>query len=98
MVVEAHLEPGGVDMKYTVLIGRSDNGYAACVEGLSGVCVAAAETREETEVLIQEALNLHLEEERAGSLHEHATAYYREAPVSKPILRFVDMDVELLTP
>ncbi len=75
-------------MEYTVLIGRSDNGYAAWVEGLSGVCVAAAETREETEALIQEALELHLEEEHSGL--ERASAPVRQT------LRFVDMDARML--
>ena len=79
-------------MEYTVLIGRSENGYAACVEGLSGVCMAAAETREETETLIREALALHLEETRSDSMHGECTDMYLEAPVAKPTLRFVDMD------
>ena len=77
-------------MEYTVLIGRTGNGYAAMVEGLSGVCTAAAETRAETEDLIYEALELHLEEERLSQVSEVATAYGGQA--DKPTLRFIDMD------
>ena len=78
-------------MEYTVLIGRSANGYAACVEGLSGVCTAAAETREETESLIYEALELHLEEERPVSVSGAGTMH-RGDQADKPTLRFIDMD------
>ena len=77
-------------MEYTVLIGRTGNGYAAMVEGLSGVCTAAAETREETESLINEALELHLEEERLSQVSEVPTPYWGQT--DKPTLRFIDMD------
>ena len=77
-------------MEYTVLIGRSGNGYAASVEGLTGVCTAAAETREETESLIYEALELHLEEERLSQESGVTTMYWGQ--VDKPTLRFIDMD------
>ena len=78
-------------MEYTVLIGRSGNGYAAMVEGLSGVCTAAAETRAETESLIHEALELHLEEERLSEV-SGVTSMYLESQADKPTLRFIDMD------
>lgn len=77
-------------MEYTVLIGRSDNGYAAWVEGLTGVCVAAADTREETEALIQEALQQHLD----GEVPDSPNVYYRQAQASRPTLRFIDMDAK----
>ena len=47
-------------MAYTAIIEKTSNGYSAYVPDLPG-CVAAADTRTETEVLIQEAVTLHLD-------------------------------------
>ena len=47
-------------MTYTAIIEKTSNGYSAYVPDLPG-CVAAADTRTETEVLIQEAVTLHLD-------------------------------------
>ena len=47
-------------MTYTAIIEKTSNGYSAYVPDLPG-CVAAADTRNETEVLIQEAVTLHLD-------------------------------------
>ena len=47
-------------MHYVVVIEKSDNGYSAYVPDLPG-CVAAAHTKEETEALIREAIQFHLE-------------------------------------
>ncbi|MCY3882760.1 MAG: type II toxin-antitoxin system HicB family antitoxin [Chloroflexi bacterium] len=47
-------------MTYTVIIEKTDNGYSAYVPDLPG-CVAAGDTREETETLIREAVTYHLE-------------------------------------
>ncbi len=47
-------------MKYTVVIEKTGNGYSAYVPDLPG-CVAAGDTREETEELIREAIVYHLE-------------------------------------
>ena len=47
-------------MMYTVVIERTGNGYSAYVPDLPG-CVAAGDTREETEELIREAIVYHLE-------------------------------------
>ena len=47
-------------MKYTVVIEETGNGYSAYVPDLPG-CAAAADTREETEELIREAIVYHLE-------------------------------------
>ena len=47
-------------MTYTVVIEKTGNGYSAYVPDLPG-CVAAGDTREETEALIQEAVTYHLE-------------------------------------
>ena len=47
-------------MKYAVVIEKSQTGYGAYVPDLPG-CVAVAETLAETERLIREALEFHLE-------------------------------------
>ena len=45
---------------YVVVIEQTGNGYGAYVPDLPG-CVAAGDTREETEALIREAVGFHLE-------------------------------------
>ena len=47
-------------MKYLVVVEKSENGFGAYVPDLPG-CVAAAETREDVVVLIQEAIEFHIE-------------------------------------
>lgn len=47
-------------MKYLVVVEKSENGFGAYVPDLPG-CVAAAETREGVVVLIQEAIEFHIE-------------------------------------
>ncbi len=47
-------------MTYTAIIEKALNGYSAYVPDLPG-CVAAGDTREETEALIREAVTYHLE-------------------------------------
>ena len=47
-------------MKYTVVYEKTPNNFSAYVPDLPG-CVAAGETREETERLIREAIAFHLE-------------------------------------
>ena len=47
-------------MKYTVVIERTPNNYAAYVPDLPG-CVATASTREELIVEIREAIAFHIE-------------------------------------
>ncbi len=47
-------------MKYVVVYEQTSNGWSAYVPDLPG-CVAAGETREETESLIREAIAFHLE-------------------------------------
>ena len=54
-----------MSMKYTVVIEKSPDNYAAYVPDLPG-CVATGRTREETLAEIREAIELHLE-----SLSEH---------------------------
>ena len=47
-------------MQYTVIIEKSKTGFGAYVPDLPG-CVAVGESREETTILIQEAIEFHLE-------------------------------------
>ncbi|MYD49990.1 MAG: type II toxin-antitoxin system HicB family antitoxin [Dehalococcoidia bacterium] len=47
-------------MKYAVVIEKTNNGYSAYLPDLPG-CIAAGDTLEETEGLIQEAVSYHLE-------------------------------------
>jgi predicted RNase H-like HicB family nuclease len=47
-------------MKYLVVVEKSKNGFGAYVPDLPG-CVAVAETREDIVVLIQEAIEFHIE-------------------------------------
>lgn len=47
-------------MKYLVVVEKSDNGYGAYVPDLPG-CVAASKTREDVVVLIQEAIEFHIQ-------------------------------------
>jgi len=47
-------------MQYAVVVEKTGNGYSAYVPDLPG-CVAAARTRAETERLIREAIQFHLE-------------------------------------
>ena len=47
-------------MKYTVVIEKSDNGYSAYLPDLPG-CIAAGDTRAETEELIRQGVIYHLE-------------------------------------
>lgn len=52
-------------MSYTAIIEKTSNGYSAYVPDLPG-CIAAGDTRKETEALIQEAVTLHLDMLRAN--------------------------------
>jgi predicted RNase H-like HicB family nuclease len=54
-------------MRYAVVIEKSANGYGAYVPDLPG-CVALAETLEETERLIREAVVLHIKGMREDGL------------------------------
>ena len=54
-------------MRYAVVIERSETGYGAYVPDLPG-CVAVGETVGETEQLIREAIEFHLEGLREDGL------------------------------
>ncbi len=47
-------------MRYAIIIEKSENGFGAYVPDLPG-CVAVADTLPETENLIREAIEFHLE-------------------------------------
>ncbi len=47
-------------MRYAIVIEKSDTGYGAFVPDLPG-CVAVGETIQQTEKLIKEAIEFHLE-------------------------------------
>ena len=47
-------------MQYSFVIEKSNNGYSAYVPDLPG-CIAAADTREETECLIRQGIIYYLE-------------------------------------
>jgi predicted RNase H-like HicB family nuclease len=47
-------------MKYTVLYEKTSSGYSAHVPDLPG-CIAAGSTLEETEKLMREAIEMHLD-------------------------------------
>ncbi len=53
-------------MRYAYLIETSENGFGAFVPDLPG-CVAVGETLEETEALIRQAVEFHLEGLRADA-------------------------------
>ena len=61
-------------MKYAVLYEKTATGYSAHVPDLPG-CVAAGDTLEETEQLMREALEMHLEgmREDGDSIPEPST-------------------------
>lgn len=54
-------------MRYAIIIEKSDTGYGAYVPDLPG-CVALGKTIAETEILIKEAIEFHLEGIRADGL------------------------------
>ena len=54
-------------MRYAVVIEKAENNYSAYVPDLPG-CVATGQTIEETERLIEEAIEFHLEGMRADGL------------------------------
>jgi predicted RNase H-like HicB family nuclease len=47
-------------MRYAIIIEKSEDGFGAYVPDLPG-CIAAGETLRETETLIKEAIEFHLE-------------------------------------
>ncbi|MGE3976014.1 MAG: type II toxin-antitoxin system HicB family antitoxin [Nitrospira sp.] len=54
-------------MRYAIVIEKAASNYAAYVPDLPG-CVATGETVQETETMIREAIECHLEGLRADSL------------------------------
>ena len=69
-------------MTYAIVIEPTDNGYSAYVPDLPG-CVAAADSYEDTEGLIQDAVVFHLQ-----SLQEHGD------PIPEPRTGVGSVEVE----
>ena len=70
-------------MQYVVIIERGPTSYGAYVPDLPG-CVAVAETEEEVQQLIRDAIALHLEslrEEGQPIPAPHSRSEYIEVPV-----------------
>ena len=71
-------------MKYVVVFEKAVDNWSAYVPDLPG-CVAAADTREETEQLIKEAIEFHLEGMAADSDPiPELTSYAKEIDVVLP--------------
>ena len=66
-------------MKYTIIIEKTDNGYSAYAPDLPG-CVAAGDSFEEVQELMQEAIALHVE-----SLQEHGEAVPKPQTVAATV-------------
>ena len=73
-------------MTYAIVIEPTDNGYSAYVPDLPG-CVAAADTYENTDKLIREAVVFHLD-----SLREHGD------PIPEPRTGVGSVEVEAAGP
>lgn len=73
-------------MTYAIVIEPTDNGYSAYVPDLPG-CVAAADSYEDAEKLIQEAVIFHLE-----SLRQHGD------PVPEPRTGVGSVEVRTTAP
>lgn len=69
-------------MKYTVIVEKAPQNYAAYVPDLPG-CIATGKTRDEVERLIREGIVLHIE-----SLREHGE------PVPEPTTSAVTVEIE----
>lgn len=68
-------------MRYAIVIEQSETGFGAYVPDLPG-CVAAAETLPETEQLIREAIEFHLEGLREDGL---------PVPAPSAVARYVEV-------
>ena len=71
----------GTQMRYAIVIEKAERNYAAYVPDLPG-CVATGATIEETERLIREAIEIHVEGLRADGL-----------PIPEPSSRVEYVDV-----
>ena len=71
-------------MRYAVIIERGENSYGAYVPDLPG-CVAVGDTPEEVRMLIQEAIEFHLEslqEDGESIPQSNSSIEYIEAKIS----------------
>ena len=70
-------------MRYAIVIEKADSNYAGFVPDLPG-CVATGETVEETENLLREAIEIHLEGMREDGL---------SIPVPSSIVDYVEVSI-----
>ena len=63
-------------MRYMVVIEKGSSSYGAFVPDLPG-CIAVGETEAETLTLIEEAIQFHLEDMRAGGLPRSRNGRWR---------------------
>jgi predicted RNase H-like HicB family nuclease len=75
------VRPSGGVLRYAVVIERGATSYSAYLPDLHG-CIAAAETEEEVEQLIREAIEFHLECMRDDG-----------EPIPEPTSRIIYVDV-----
>jgi predicted RNase H-like HicB family nuclease len=68
-------------MRYAIVIEKSETGYGAYVPDLPG-CVALGETLDETELLIKEAVEFHIE-----GLREEGS----EVPMPTSVAEYVEV-------
>lgn len=71
-------------MRYVVIVERGENSYGAYVPDLPG-CIAVGDTPEEVRILIQEAIEFHLEglrEDGESIPQPNSSIEYIEAEIS----------------
>ncbi len=68
-------------MKYLIVIEQTDNGFSAYVPDLPG-CIAAGDTVQETEELMQGAIEMHIRGMREDGLEIPAPSIFKEVEVA----------------
>lgn len=68
-------------MKYLIVIEKTDNGFSAYVPDLPG-CIAAGDTVEETEELMQGAIAMHIRGMREDGLEIPPPSIFKEVDVA----------------
>jgi len=68
-------------VKYLIVIEKTDNGFSAYVPDLPG-CIAAGDTVEETEELMQGAIAMHIRGMREDGLEIPPPSIFKEVDVA----------------
>ena len=68
-------------MKYLIVIEQTDNGFSAYVPDLPG-CIAAGDTVQETEELMQGAIEMHIRGMREDGLEIPAPSIFTEVEIA----------------